>query len=70
MTRIFTANLRSVILRRVMLILAALTVPACGGNESPTGPGGGTPIETSGEILYSRHRDGAGDIAPLASSQT
>lgn len=49
----------------VFLLLSLLA--GCGGNDSLTAPGRCTPGETSGEILYSRNRDGAGNIAPVLS---
>jgi len=52
---------------RAAAILLLSGVAACGGNDSPTQPGPGDPADISGDIIYSRNRDGAGNIAPVLS---
>jgi hypothetical protein len=47
------------------LFLLFGVLAGCGGNDSPTAPPPGPPIDTSGQIVYSRTRDGAGNIAPV-----
>ncbi len=47
------------------MAVSLVLLGGCGGNDSPTAPGGGAPGETSGDIVYSRNRDNAGNIAPV-----
>jgi len=45
------------------LLLSGLA--ACGGNDSPTQPDPNNPKDISGDIIYSRNRDGTGAITPV-----